>query len=291
LFHCWGSRPPVSIIIETTRRSLIVSEELAVQQPHLIHYIPILTTILSAIFCFILLRRRYIKGQGAHLLWWAGGVGAYGLGTALEAAITIFGNSPELTKAWYIAGALLGGYPLAQGTVYLLLKRSTANILAAITVPFIIIFSVFVILSPVRMEALELHRPSGAVLDWQWIRLFTPLINGYAALFLIGGAILSAVRYAQHTATRDRAIGNALIAFGALLPGIGGSMAKAGIVEALYIGEFVGIIFIWLGYGFCVRRPLNADLLAEVTARHEVVNGPQQAVPAVASSAQAVEAR
>ena len=31
--------------------------------------------------------------------------------------VTLFGNSPALNKAWYIAGALLGGYPLAQGSV------------------------------------------------------------------------------------------------------------------------------------------------------------------------------
>ena len=35
---------------------------------------------------------------------------------------------------------------------------------------------------------------------------------------------------------------------------IGGGMAKAGIVEALYLGEFFGIILIWVGYASCVRR-------------------------------------
>ena len=47
------------------------------------------------------------------------------------------------------------------------------------------------------------------------------------------------------------------IAVGALLPGIGGGMAKAGMVEALYVGELVGLILIWLGYRFCVRAPLT----------------------------------
>ena len=100
---------------------------------------------------------------------------------------------------------------------------------------------------------LQQHRPGGAALVWQWIRLFTPIINGYAALFLIGGAIFSAARYAQEIDTRNRAFGNAMIAFGALLPGIGGAMAKADVVEALNAGEFVGILFIWTGYAACVR--------------------------------------
>ena len=107
--------------------------------------------------------------------------------SALESAITLIGNSIILNKAWYIAGALFGGYPLAQGTVFLLLKRRTAVILTTIRVPLIAVLSILVILSPSVAEALELHRPSGAILGWQWIRLLTPVVNLYAARFLTTG--------------------------------------------------------------------------------------------------------
>lgn len=240
---------------------IAITESAAAIAPGFVHYLPVATTILSAAF-FAVLMRRYIKrGSGTHLLWWAAGIACYGLGTALESIITLGGNTIALTKMWYIAGALLGGYPLAQGTVYLLLRRKTAHILSAITLPFIVACSILVILSPVNADALLPHKPGGDVLGWQWVRAFTPLINGYAALFLIGGAILSAVRYAQQTTGGPRALGNASIAFGAILPGIGGAMAKGGVVEALYIGEFIGLIFIWIGYGLCVRspRPLTND--------------------------------
>ncbi len=226
--------------------------------PQFVHYIPIATTALSAVFCGILLNRYRVKGKGAHLLWWAGGIFCYGLGTGLESAITLLGNSPALNKGWYIAGALLGGYPLAQGSVYLLLPRRTANVLSLLTVPFIIVFSVLVVLSPVNLEALQAFRPSGKVLGWSWIRAFTPIINMYAVVFLIGGAMLSAVRFAQRVGTGHRAVGNALIAFGALLPGIGGSMTKFGYVEWLYVCECLGLLFIWAGYACCVRRPAPA---------------------------------
>ncbi len=119
-----------------------------------VHYLPIATTLLSAVFFVVLVRRFARRRTGPHLLWWAGGIFAYGLGTALEAAITLAGNSVGLTKAWYIAGALLGGYPLAQGTVYLLLPRRTAHVLTAITVPYMLVMAVLVILSPVNLEAL-----------------------------------------------------------------------------------------------------------------------------------------
>jgi len=220
-----------------------------------VHYLPIATTALAVVFFAVLVRRHVTRHSGPHLLWWAGGIFAYGLGTALEGSITLFGNTIALTKAWYIAGALLGGYPLAQGTVYLLLPRRTAHVLTAITVPYMLVMAVLVIASPVNAELLQAHKPSGSILEWQWVRAMTPLLNGYAAVFLIGGAVYSAVRFARQTGAANRALGNSLIAMGALLPGIGGGMAKAGMVEALYVGEFVGLILIWAGYAACVRDP------------------------------------
>ena len=220
-----------------------------------VHYLPIATTALAVVFFVVLVRRHVTRHSGPHLLWWAGGIFAYGLGTALEGSITLFGNSIVLTKAWYIAGALLGGYPLAQGSVYLLLPRRTANVLTAITVPYMLVMAVLVVLSPVNAEVLQPHKPSGSILEWQWVRLMTPLLNGYAAVFLIGGAVYSAVRFARQTGAGNRALGNSLIAMGALLPGVGGGMAKAGYVEALYVGEFVGLILIWAGYAACVHEP------------------------------------
>lgn len=230
----------------------------ASSRPDLVHYLPIATTLLAAAFLLVLLRRHRERG-GTHLLWWSIGVVTYGLGTALESAITLWGNSPWLNKAWYAAGAVLGGYPLAQGTIFLLLQRRSARVLTCVSLPFVVVTAALVLRSPVRIEALEPHRPGGAALEWSWLRLMTPLINSYAAIFLIGGAALSAWRFARRDASRARAIGNALIATGALLPGIGGGMAKAGVVEALYVGEFVGLVLIWLGYVACVRSPVAVE--------------------------------
>jgi hypothetical protein len=219
-----------------------------------VHYLPILTTALSAAFLAVLVRR-YRQRGGMHHLWWAIGVFFYGVGTALESTITLAGNTVALNKAWYVAGALLGGYPLAQGSVYLHLRRRTAHVLTAITLTVVVLASVAVLLSPVRLEALEPHRPGGALLGWQWVRLVTPFVNLYAAFFLIGTAAWSSVRFFRSGTNGHRAAGNALIAVGALLPGIGGTMAKAGLVEALYVGECIGLMLIWAGYSLCVRRP------------------------------------
>lgn len=222
--------------------------------PSPIHYLPILTTALSVLFATSLYRRWAVK-RSPHLWWWAVGITTYGLGTAIESAITLGGNSVALTKAWYIAGALLGGYPLAQGSLYLSWSRPFANRLTAASLAFVAVAAILVVLSPVDPALLEAHRPSGAVLGWRWIRLLTPFINLYAVFFLIGGALVSAWRHYRYRGHSYRALGNALIALGAILPGIGGSLAKAGMVEALYAAECVGLVTIWVGDRVCSRQP------------------------------------
>src|SRR5262249_35214344 len=187
------------------------------------------------------------------LSWWGIGIAVFGLGTALESAITLAGNSVALTRCWYVAGAVLGAYPLAQGSVHLLLPAPLARRLTAVTLPPVLALSALVLCSPARPEALAPQRPGGAVLGWRWLRLCTPFVNGYAALFLVGGAAWSAWRWRRLPQGGDRALGNALIALGALLPGVGGAFARAGAVEVLYLAELIGIALIAGGYVVCRR--------------------------------------
>ncbi|HZN38771.1 MAG TPA: hypothetical protein VFD82_08200 [Planctomycetota bacterium] len=235
--------------------------------PAFVHYLPIATTALSAAFLVALLRHGRLRSFPPHLAWWSAGVLAYGAGTALESAITLFGNSSELTRWWYVAGALFGGYPLATGSVYLLCRRRVAHALTAVSSAIVVALSVAVLLSPLDLAQLEPHRPSGAVLGWRWIRLCTPAVNLYAAAFLVGGALVSAVRFwlmAPAPGAGERAAGTALIAFGGVLPGIGGAMAKAGVVEGLYVGELVGIVAIWAGHSMCRRAAAGPEPRAAV---------------------------
>ena len=120
-------------------------------------YLPIGTTVLSVVFTVALVRRYSAKGRGAHLLWWAFGVLVYGAGTLAESVTSVFGWHEGVFRAWYICGALLGGAPLAQGTVYLLLRRKTAHVLTAILVAFVAVASTFVLAAPVDAD------PSGPV--------------------------------------------------------------------------------------------------------------------------------
>ena len=217
-----------------------------------VHYIPIVTTALALPFALEIFRRYREHPERLHLLWWAIGIFTYGVGTTTEALTTLVGWNEPTFRAWYISGALLGGAPLAQGTVYLLLSRRKAHVLTTLLVAYVVIASVFVILSPINFDLVETHRLSGRVLAWSWVRLFSPVVNLYAVVFLIGGAILSALRYSGDPATRHRVYANVLIAVGAILPGIGGTATRMGYVEVLYVTELIGLLLTWAGYRMSV---------------------------------------
>ena len=229
----------------------------------LILYLPILSTLISAAFAWAILARYRLKPQSYHLLWWGIGIGTYGLGTLIESLVTLFGWQSALFKAWYIAGALLGGAPLAVGTIYLLFGRRAGRIAVVLLLAAVGVTSIFVILSPVRIDLVDPTMLSGKALAWQSIRRVSPFINSLAALFLVGGAIYSAIRFFGHPESRHVSIGNIFIAIGALLPGVGGMGSRMGHTELLYIAEFIGVILIWVGYKYC-QQPLDATDLSAV---------------------------
>lgn len=220
--------------------------------PTAVHYVPIVTTILTIFFAPAVFKRWRERKPAPHLFWWALGIAVYGLGTLTESLTTLFGWNEWVFRSWYISGALLGGAPLAQGTVYLMFSRRLADRLATILVTVVSVAAVVVILSPIDYTLVEPHRLTGRVMEWRGARLFSPFINLYAAIFLIGGAALSAWRFRSDPGARHRFIGNVFIAVGALLPGIGGTATRFGHTEVLYVTEFVGLVLIWIGYRYNV---------------------------------------
>lgn len=183
-----------------------------------------------------------------YLLWWSLGVLTFGLGTSAESINVIFGWNEINLKYWYIVGALLGGFPLAQGTVYLLMNKKFADITAWLFGLLIISASIFVVMTPLNIPDEFSYKLTGSVFAWQWVRYFSPLINLYAFIFLVGGAIYSAIKYHRQIEKEARFKGNIFIALGGLLPGIGGSFTRMGYVNVLFITELAGLLLIYAGY-------------------------------------------
>lgn len=212
-----------------------------------INYIPVLTTVIAIYFTWEIFRH-YLDRKTAYLFWWTLGVLTFGLGTLAESIQAFAGWSEANLKYWYITGALLGGFPLAQGSVYLLTNRKFANVTTVLMVSIIITAGILVVSTPLSLPDNFDEQLSGSVFAWEWVRYFSPLINIYSFIFLVGGAIYSAVRYYGLKDRRVQFKGNIFIAIGGLLPGIGGTFARMGHVEVLFVTELIGLSFIYAGY-------------------------------------------
>jgi hypothetical protein len=213
----------------------------------IVEHLPILTTVFS-IYFFVKILTHYRANPKPYLLWWAIGVFTFGFGTATESINALFGWNVFNFRLWYISGALLGGFPLAQGSVYLLMSKKFSKLSSIIAISVIVVGACCVLLSPISVPVDFDGKLGGKVLAWQWVRYFSPFINTYSFIFLVGGAVYSAVVYAGQKNKEKRFIGNVFIALGALLPGIGGSFTRAGYVNVLFVTELIGLMLIYAGY-------------------------------------------
>ena len=214
-----------------------------------VSYLPIVTSLLAAAFGMVLYKHWRRSPGSPHLQWWMIGIFLFSVGAGTEAFTALLGWQEPIFRAWYISGAILGAAPLAQGTAYLMLERRTADRLTVFLIYFAAIAATFVILTPIDMSLVEPERLSGRVMEWTWVRAFSPLLNTYALAMLGGGAALSARRYYKRgDGNTNRVWGNVSIAIGALVVGIGGGFARADMVEVLYVAEVIGLALIWWGY-------------------------------------------
>lgn len=232
---------------------------------NIIHYIPVLTTIISFSFMAALYKHWQRKPDAKYLMWWTIGALCFGIGTLTESINVFIGWSVFNMKAWYISGALLGAFPLAQGTVCLLMKKKTADVLAWFFIVYVAVAAIAIMLAPVDMSLVNPTQLTGKVITWTWARLFSILPNTYATIFLVGGAAWSAVQYARKLNSGSRALGNWLIAIGALFPAIDGIFTRFGYGEALFFTKIIGISLIWAGYR-AITQNQTASIHAAQTA-------------------------
>jgi len=215
-------------------------------------YIPYLSTIVT--FAFVVaVYLRYRQRGGAHLLLWAIGLFLYGLGTLSEVLLSLNFNILTL-KLWYLTGAMLTAAWLGTGTVHLLSRRgSTARILTW-ALGVVSVAALFLIISaPANSAAYDVTRPASEQYQDILTRsgliiLLTILLNIYGTIALVGGAIYSAYIFWRKRVLANRMFGNILIAAGALLPAMGGTFVRAGLVDLLYLSEFVGAVVMFIGF-------------------------------------------
>jgi hypothetical protein len=230
------------------------------------NYIPLLSTIITFVFAAsVLARWRHKKPR--HLLLWGIGLIFYGLGTLSE-VILLVEFYPWVLKLWYLTGAMLTAAWLGQGTIYLLVrKRGVADALMVALGLASVLSLILVMAAPVTdaSAAYNVNLPASEQYKEILTRngltiLLTILLNIYGTIGLVGGALYSAYLFWRKSILVNRMLGNLLIAAGALMPAMAGSFVKAGLVDWLYLSEFLGVVLMYAGFMLATAtRPLKSQ--------------------------------
>ncbi|MGD2166098.1 MAG: hypothetical protein PVH50_11295, partial [Anaerolineae bacterium] len=214
--------------------------------------LPLLSSVLSFAFAASVFRR-YLGRRRPHLFLWTIGLVFYAVGGFCEAYYGAFGWSDLIFRLWYLCGAILVAAWLGQGTVYLLANRTWAHLLMVLLFVASLYSAARVFtaqLDPALMTE-SVHTGSelsGHAIVTPGVRVLTPFFNLYGTVTLVGGAAWSAWLFWRKRILLHRTIGNVLIAAGAILPAFGGTFSRFGIPNALYIGELLGAVLMFLGF-------------------------------------------
>ncbi len=223
------------------------------------HYISILSTIVTFAFAAAVLLR-YSQRGGMHLLLWGVGLILYGLGTLSEVYM-LFAYNPFMLKVWYLTGAMLTAAWLGQGTAHLLIRKRGVAMGLTIMLALISLLAIsLVMVAPVTNAAFSIKEPvssqyAAILTRSNSIITLTILLNIYGTLALVGGAVYSAFLFWRKHVLINRLLGNILIAAGAMMPAMGGSFIKAGLTDWLYVSEFLGAVIMFIGFTQATYKP------------------------------------
>ncbi|MEW5830050.1 MAG: hypothetical protein AB1846_14240 [Chloroflexota bacterium] len=215
-------------------------------------FFPYLSTVVTFFFA-VAVFNRYRQRGGMHLLLWSVGLVFYGLGTLSEVLLGLTFNVFVL-KLWYLTGAMLTAAWLGMGTVFLLFRKgNTAKILTWVLAVVSLLALGLIAAAPVLSTSYDISAPASEqykdILSRNGLMIFlTILLNIYGTIAMVGGAIYSAFLFWRKKVLANRMFGNILIAAGALAPAMAGSFVKAGLVDVLYVSEFVGAVLMYAGF-------------------------------------------
>jgi hypothetical protein len=237
-----------------------------------------IASVVTGIFTVIVLNR-WRKRRKPHLLAWGIGLFLYFLGVFSQVVLAVTW-SPTFFSLWYWSGALMVAPWLGQGTAYLLIRRGNiarniqmALILVAVmTLPWTLFFTelnadAWEPASDITAIYRDFTDGEGNVIRdgimqgsaRGTVRFFSPIMNIWGTLLLVGGAVYSARAFRKKQIMRNRVIGNWLIAAGGLLPAFSGALIRLGDPSWKYFGEMGGAILIFIGFLYATQIPQNAQ--------------------------------
>lgn len=209
-------------------------------------YVPLLTCVISFVFAVTVLDQFFARRKPFQLLW-AIGLFMYAVASFTEFYSGVFGITDTMLRLWYLIGAILVAAYMGMGTLYLLMKRRSANIIMWL----LALASVFAVIRifTANIDITGLTHLSGKEVMPADVRVLAGLFNAFGTFALVGGAAYSAYIFWRKHILPHRVVSNILIALGAMLPALGGThLTFVGNLNVLFIFELAGIIIMFAGF-------------------------------------------
>ena len=206
---------------------------------------PLIASIVSLVFAVTVLDQFFARRKPYQLIW-AIGLFMYFISTGAEFLTETWGLNETIYRLWYLCGAILVAAYLGMGTLYLLVRKRVAHTIMAILLvaSFYAAFRVFT----ASIDLSTIDYLSGSAMP-QVVRLMTPFFNTFGTVALVGGALYSAWAYWRRRFMPHRVLSNTLIAVGAILPALGGTLMRiGGSLLPFYLLELLGVIIIFIGF-------------------------------------------
>ena len=211
-----------------------------------------LATALITTLCAALLIRQFVLRHRAHQLSWAVGFVLYAAGAFLEAWSEYTGAWDPIVYRFYIViAASLVGF-LGLGVVYLIVKRRIwGHLFLGYTLAVMALFLIGAFLRPLDTSKLVAGITVGGKAlgpATSFPRILSLFLNIPGSLFLLGGAVLSIVRFSRKPQYSYRVWANVLILLGTVVIAAAGSLARGGQTAGLYAAEMVGAALLLWGF-------------------------------------------
>ena len=180
-------------------------------------------TLISLAFTATVFERWLDRRQPQDLAW-SVALGLFALGAGSMWIGASIGWSAGPFRAFYLFGAVLNVPILALGTVYLQAPRRQADRIAGVTVVMCALAAGVVLASPMGAGFAVDELPRGSEVFGAGPRIAAAVASSLGALVVIGGSLWSTVRLlkVRSPAARRGALGNVLIAVGAIVLSLGG---------------------------------------------------------------------
>src|SRR4030042_4124829 len=254
------------------------------------HILPFLSTAIMLGFTLWVLQR-YVARRAPHFLFWGIGLAFFGAGSFAEAYLALSWNR-WVFFVWYLFGAALSAAWIGHGTLLLLIRKPWVRAVTAVLLigslfaPYLMLQvmprldeSVFTTsraiseqygtkaldpgeAAPAGAETItttyrgqQVTAVRGVLPLGSPVRLTTPFFNIYGLLTLVGGAIYSAYLFWRKRVLPNRAMGNILIAAGALLIGTASTLTRLRYGQVLYLGELLSAVLMFVGFRVAARPP------------------------------------